>query len=771
MLILIGAMLLPPAARHAQARAPYDPVSQILPNPPAPERPTDLIFEDFEGMWPPDGWAFIINEPFYTWDLTDFDSHSGLYSACIHYGPQGVAMDEWIVTPALDFTDRARVYLEFYEEQRYWAGFGGHHFIAVSTTSQTDPAAFTMVTDWTPENHMINGFDGEPAFVDLSDYLGETQVYVAFRYVGTWADTWFVDDIRVYVPEQLDAAALMVKPDGGQYAGGESIMPEVIVANFGGDVETFDVTMRIFESGTEVYTELLNTSIAPAELDTLEFPEILLLDGNYYILEAETQLLDDGLPDNDIATAFNDTYIVPNMPMGWLHTNSGSGPSLPADTLLDDTMAAHEDELALVRLHTWWPGLDELYLENQAQSDSLLERYGIDFVPHFWVDGIVDARFQTETYDSIFLSRRVIRGPTEIDILWEQPTDIIVASMNNVNPLNPAADYRLNLYVTEDSIAYHGGNGLEMHNQVFRAVYPSVEGLDYPPEAGSYEFQFDAPIDEGWIYERIRLTLAVQEVGNQRVWQTLAGRPSDYWPMIRWEPPVSSVALSDSIEIPLWLQPGPTAIKGLEISIGFDPDVVELMGIQPGPWFTESGLEFFFYDYSQDAPQPADAVHFSAAFLNGEIAGEGVIANCKFKGLELGGSALEFIDIDIRDADNTPLAYRGSLGDSVLVDDSGTGVFEPLAAFPGRLSNHPNPFNPVTTLFFTLSEASPVRLEVFDIAGRRLRTLVNSVLESGDHSRIWDGRNDAGEELPSGLYLARLRSREEAHGAKLLLLK
>ncbi len=50
MLALIGALLLPPMARNAQARPPYDPIPQTEPNPPVPERPTDLIFEDFEGM-------------------------------------------------------------------------------------------------------------------------------------------------------------------------------------------------------------------------------------------------------------------------------------------------------------------------------------------------------------------------------------------------------------------------------------------------------------------------------------------------------------------------------------------------------------------------------------------------------------------------------------------------------------------------------------------------------------------------------------------------
>ncbi len=69
---------------------------------------------------------------------------------------------------------------------------------------------------------------------------------------------------------------------------------------------------------------------------------------------------------------------------------------------------------------------------------------------------------------------------------------------------------------------------------------------------------------------------------------------------------------------------------------------------------------------------------------------------------------------------------------------------------------HPNPFNPRTTIKYDLPESGPVRLSVFDIAGRLVRTLVDESKPQGSHEAVWDGRDTSGREVGSGSYLARL---------------
>jgi hypothetical protein len=72
--------------------------------------------------------------------------------------------------------------------------------------------------------------------------------------------------------------------------------------------------------------------------------------------------------------------------------------------------------------------------------------------------------------------------------------------------------------------------------------------------------------------------------------------------------------------------------------------------------------------------------------------------------------------------------------------------------------NFPNPFNPTTTLEFSLLRADRVRLRLFDLRGHLLRTLVDNQFPVGRHGVTWDGRTEMGEELPSGVYIVRLEA-------------
>jgi hypothetical protein len=96
----------------------------------------------------------------------------------------------------------------------------------------------------------------------------------------------------------------------------------------------------------------------------------------------------------------------------------------------------------------------------------------------------------------------------------------------------------------------------------------------------------------------------------------------------------------------------------------------------------------------------------------------------------------------------------------------------PLAAGNRLAPAYPNPFNPSTTLRFESAVEGPLRLLVLDPAGRILRELAAGVFPAGHHTVVWDGRDDAGERLPSGVYLARLVGDEGLVGTqKLMLLK
>ena len=85
--------------------------------------------------------------------------------------------------------------------------------------------------------------------------------------------------------------------------------------------------------------------------------------------------------------------------------------------------------------------------------------------------------------------------------------------------------------------------------------------------------------------------------------------------------------------------------------------------------------------------------------------------------------------------------------------------------------NYPNPFNPSTTIRFALLRQDFVSLHIIDLLGRRVRTLVENELAVGEHSVVWDGRDEKGIEMPAGIYFARLRAGDEMRTIKLLLVR
>ncbi len=98
---------------------------------------------------------------------------------------------------------------------------------------------------------------------------------------------------------------------------------------------------------------------------------------------------------------------------------------------------------------------------------------------------------------------------------------------------------------------------------------------------------------------------------------------------------------------------------------------------------------------------------------------------------------------------------------------TGTGI--PPVARLGN--NYPNPFNPSTTIPYFTNSTSKVRLEIFDITGRRITTLIDKVHQEGAYKVVWDGRNENGLTVASGVYFLRFTSGEVTEAKKLILLR
>lgn len=123
----------------------------------------------------------------------------------------------------------------------------------------------------------------------------------------------------------------------------------------------------------------------------------------------------------------------------------------------------------------------------------------------------------------------------------------------------------------------------------------------------------------------------------------------------------------------------------------------------------------------------------------------------------------------------------GANGDDGNTDDTGTayifhndglGIEEQIIQYSAIefLSNYPNPFNPSTSIKFSIKNESRINLTVFNTKGQKIKTLANNDFAQGSHSIIWNGDDEYGKHVCSGLYFYKLSANGKTEVIKKCLL-
>ena len=106
-------------------------------------------------------------------------------------------------------------------------------------------------------------------------------------------------------------------------------------------------------------------------------------------------------------------------------------------------------------------------------------------------------------------------------------------------------------------------------------------------------------------------------------------------------------------------------------------------------------------------------------------------------------------------------------GSPVSVDENGLNI-------PNQVTlnqNYPNPFNPSTNIDFALPSDQNVRIEVFNILGQQIKLITDNMFNAGFHTVSWDGSNNAGEDVPSGIYFYNMSADGFVQANKMMLLR
>jgi hypothetical protein len=137
-------------------------------------------------------------------------------------------------------------------------------------------------------------------------------------------------------------------------------------------------------------------------------------------------------------------------------------------------------------------------------------------------------------------------------------------------------------------------------------------------------------------------------------------------------------------------------------------------------------------------------------------------------------SALKGIWALALDPVDRSVVYAGTRGSGVVRCRSVISGLAETAGLPQNLyllPNYPNPFNPSTTVSFSIHRKSFVSIMIRDLLGREIAHIVNAELTAGLHEVVWDGRNAHGAAVSSGTYICQLEVDGRFFARKMLLLK
>jgi hypothetical protein len=216
------------------------------------------------------------------------------------------------------------------------------------------------------------------------------------------------------------------------------------------------------------------------------------------------------------------------------------------------------------------------------------------------------------------------------------------------------------------------------------------------------------------------------------------------------QPVQVDVTVSDAVDL-----------KGYGFTLTYDAQKFELVEVTPGDdnLLTQGGVTPVFLEVTG----PGKVQVANAISGEGSVAGSGTVAQFVFnvKG--------EFDDAVRFEIDNGILIDGDRLLNPVLTLD----VLE-IQTTPTEFAlrqNYPNPFNPETTIKFDLAESGQVELRIYNMVGQVVRTLVDENQAAGRYSIRWDGRDDRGLTVSSGIYFYSLRADKFRAVKKLMLLK
>ena len=238
-------------------------------------------------------------------------------------------------------------------------------------------------------------------------------------------------------------------------------------------------------------------------------------------------------------------------------------------------------------------------------------------------------------------------------------------------------------------------------------------------------------------------------------------------PFSLFEPPINA---GEEFWVEIYVE-DVSSLFGLSFVLTYDNnDFIEPLSAESGIFMGDDVI--FFPNIDKDADEVAVGITRKAG--QGGVGGSGTVVMIKLKMLQNfeDGSVITFFLNDVVANDQSGASINLTIEDGQI----GVGVSDELSTLPRKFSlsqNYPNPFNPMTSIEFAvpLGKSKYVRLNIYDLRGALVRTLVDEVYNPGVHSALWDGTDETGKKVSSGVYIFRLQAGGFTKTRKMLLMR
>ncbi len=367
---------------------------------------------------------------------------------------------------------------------------------------------------------------------------GLTNVVVAFATLNKYGNNLYIDNVIAGEQKQNDiqvTSFITLVPDTS-YVFGDSILelaPKVLISNVGLNniSTTFTVGLTIPELS---YAQNQNVDLINSGTSlVLNYPNVLASSGTEMNIEISIDYADDQNHLNDTlrqrSVIFPGAYRTHVLYEQW--TSSTCGPCASNNPTVDAFISSHADSVVAVKYHVGWPspGNDPMYLHNPTQSYDRRNYYGVNSVPHIWVEGVIEPVYPYTTAGSLqnpFIERNSAPTPVRtVNVISSRPTADSIHSVVTVTVMNTLMSRMTNTYLrvqaVERVVEYAsppGTNGEKTFYDVFRHSYPTSLGTLLPAEPGTYIYEFTYKIDPVWIDTNIYTIAFVQNDNTHEVY-------------------------------------------------------------------------------------------------------------------------------------------------------------------------------------------------------------------------------------------------------------